>query len=234
LISFPNGQMDKAALTIRRDWARVEVTEIPALMQASSSQVSDVTAGAAILDLALRRMAGPERMAGLALPIMTSVDDNLAPYAALSVIKPGDLVIVTCTGNGKCALLGDHIIGLYKNAGAAGVLVNGFVRDLDGLKKLNLPVFALGTSARAPSKRGPGTVGVSIAISSTTIQAGDFIVIDEDGAATIPSTNIHTLEPKLEALFAQDRLIQDRVASGATKPPNFESLLSQAGVHWMT
>ena len=225
--------MDKAALTIRRDWARVDLAETPALMQASSSQISDVTAGAATLDLTLRRMAGPERMAGLALPIMTAVNDNLAPYAALSVIKPGDLVIVTCTGNGKCALLGDHIIGLYKNAGASGVLVNGFVRDLDGLRKLNLPVFALGTSARAPSKHGPGTVGVSVTISTTTIQAGDFIVVDEDGAVTIPSTTIHNVEPKLKALFTQDRLIQDRVASGATEPPNFENLLSQAGVHWI-
>lgn len=226
--------MDKPALTIRRDWARVDVREIPALMQASSSQISDVTAGAANLDLALRRMAGPERMAGLALPIMTSVDDNLAPYAALSVIKPGDLVIVTCAAAGKCALLGDHIIGLYKNSGASGVLVNGFVRDIDGLRKLDLPVFALGTSARAPTKHGPGTVGVSIAISTVTIQAGDFVVIDEDGAVTISSTDLQNLEPKLDALFTRDRLIQDRVASGATEPPQFENLLSQAGVRWIT
>ena len=225
--------MANAALTIRRDWARVDLAGIPALMQASSSQISDITAGAATLDLSLRRMAGPERMAGLALPIMTAVDDNLAPYAALSVIQPGDLVVVTCAGNGKCALLGDHIIGLYKNAGASGVLVNGFVRDIDGLRKLNLPVFALGTSARAPTKQGPGTVGVSVTLATATIQAGDFIVVDEDGAVTIASTTIHNIEPKLDALFTQDRLIQDRVASGATKPPNFENLLSQAGVHWI-
>jgi 4-hydroxy-4-methyl-2-oxoglutarate aldolase len=225
--------MDNVALTIRRDWPRVDVNELPALRQASSSQISDVTAGLSTLDLGLRRMAGPERMAGLALPIMTSVDDNLAPYAALSVIKPGDLVIVTCADIGKCALLGDHIIGLYKNAGAAGVLVNGFVRDIDGLRKLDLPVFALGTSARAPSKHGPGTVGVSIAISTATIQAGDFIVVDEDGAVAIPSTTLFEVEQKLEALFAQDRLTQARLASGATTPPNFESLLSQAGVNWI-
>jgi regulator of RNase E activity RraA len=76
-------------------------------------------------------------------------------------------------------------------------------------------------------------VGVSVTLSTTTIQAGDFIVVDEDGAVTISSTNIHNIEPKLDALFTQDRLIQDRVASGATKPPNFENLLSQAGVHWI-
>jgi len=111
--------------------------------------------------------------------------------------------------------------------------VNGFVRDLDGLRKLNLPVFALGTAARAPSKHAPGTVGVSVTIANTTIQAGDFIVGDEDGAVTIPSTDIQNLEPKLEALFIQDRLIQDRVASGATKRANFENLLNQAGVHWI-
>lgn len=226
--------MDNAALTIRRDWPRVDVTEIPALMRASSSQISDVTAGVATIDLSLRRMAGPERMVGNALPIMTAVDDNLAPYAALSVIKPGDLVIVTCVGNGKCALLGDHIIGLYKNAGACGVLVNGFVRDLDGLRKLDLPIFALGTSPRAPSKQGPGTVGISITISTSTIQAGDFIVVDEDGAVAIPSANLGGVEQKLEALFAQDRLTQARVASGATTPPNFENLLNQAGVNWLS
>ena len=76
--------MANASLTIRRDWARVDLAGIPALMQASSSQLSDVTAGAATLDLALRRMAGPERMAGLALPIMTTVDDNLAPMLRLA------------------------------------------------------------------------------------------------------------------------------------------------------
>ena len=147
--------MANASLTIRRDWARVDLAGIPALMQASGSQISDVIAGAATLDLSLRRI------------------------------------------------------------------------------KLNLPVFALGTSARAPRNHGPGTVGVSVTLSTTTIQAGDFIMVDEDGVSTIPSTNIHNIEPRLEALFTRDRLIQDRVASGATKPPNFENLLSQAGVHWI-
>jgi len=226
--------MSAPALTILKDWPRVSIQRYPVFLQASSNQFSDATGGLGTLKQPLRRFSGGARLIGSALPVWTAPGDNLAPYAALKVIQPGDILIVASASYTGCALLGDHIMGLLNNAKAAGMITDGLVRDLEGLRDINLPVYAAGTSPLVPTKQGPGTVGLPITLGSVTIHPGDLVIADDDGIVIVPPAKFAQLSDKLIALREKDAALEQRVRSGATEPPDFEQLLERVGVRWLT
>ena len=225
--------MTTPALTILKDWPRFSIERYPVFLQASSNQFSDVTDGIGTLKHALRRYSGGARLIGSALPVWTAPGDNLAPYAALKVVQPGDILVVASASYTGCALLGDHIMGLLNNAKAAGMITDGLVRDLEGLRNINLPVYAAGTSPLVPTKHGPGTVGLPISLGSVVIHPGDLVIADDDGIVMVPPAEFARVSDKLIALREQDAMLEQRVRSGATEPPDFEQLLEHVGVRWL-
>ena len=226
--------MSAPALTILKDWPRFAIEHYPVFSQASSSQFSDATNGVGTLKQPLRRFSGGVRLMGSALPVWTAPGDNLAPYAALKVVQPGDILVVASASHTGCALLGDHIMGLLNNAKAAGMITDGLVRDLEGLRDINLPVYAAGTSPLVPTKHGPGTVGLPITLGSVVIHPGDLVIADDDGIVIVPPAAFAQVSDKLIALREQDAKLEQRVRAGATEPPDFEQLLERVGVRWLT
>jgi 4-hydroxy-4-methyl-2-oxoglutarate aldolase len=225
--------MSTPALTILKDWPRFTTHPYPIFSKASSNQFSDATDGRGTFKHALRRFSGGARLMGSALPVWTAPGDNLAPYAALKVIQPGDILVVASAFYTGCALLGDHIMGLLNNAKAAGMITDGLVRDLEGLRDINLPVYAAGTSPLVPTKHGPGTVGLPITLGSVIIHPGDLVIADDDGIVIVPPAEFAQVSDKLIALRERDAALEQRVRAGATEPPDFEQLLDRVGVRWL-
>jgi 4-hydroxy-4-methyl-2-oxoglutarate aldolase len=226
--------MSTPALTILKYWPRFTTQSYPVFLKASSNQFSDATGGRGTLKHSLRRFSGGARLMGSALPVWTAPGDNLAPYAALKVIQPGDILVVASASYTGCALLGDHIMGLLNNAKAAGMITDGLVRDLEGLRGINLPVYAAGTSPLVPTKHGPGTVGLPITLGSVVIHPGDLVIADDDGIVIVPPAEFAQVSERLIALRERDAALEQRVRAGATEPPDFEQLLERAGVRWLT
>jgi len=222
-----------AALTIVRDWQRADAALIAALSRACAGQLSDASGGAGAIDGDIRRLAGTATLLGSALPVRTASGDNLAPYAALAVLRPGDVLVVASEDHCGCALLGDHIGRLLHNAGAAGIVTDGRVRDLQGLREIGMPVFARGVSPRAPTRQGPGTVGLPVMLGGVLVHAGDVIVGDEDGVVVLPRAALHEITGRLDTLLAREAATDSRARAGATRPPEFEALLERAGVRWV-
>jgi len=225
--------MSAPALTILKDWPRFVIERYPVFLKASSSQFSDATGGRGALKRPLRRVSGGARLIGAALPVWTAPGDNLAPYAALKVVQPGDVLVVASDSYTGCALLGDHIMGLLNNAKAAGMITDGLVRDLEGLRDINLPVYAAGTSPLIPTKQGPGSVGLPISLGSVVIHAGDLVIADDDGIVIVPPSDFAQVSDNLIALRERDGILEQRVRSGATEPPDFENLLEHVGIRWL-
>lgn len=204
------------------------------LAHACASQVSDAMGGAGALDGRIRRLVGTARLLGAALPVWTAPGDNLAPYAALSVLRPGDVLVLASGAHRGCALVGDHMGRLLHNAGATGVVTDGCIRDLEGLREIGMPVYARGTSPRAPRRTGPGTVGLPVMLGGVTVHAGDLVIADEDGVVVLARDGFDTIAARLDALCTREAQTDARARAGATDPPDFQAMLDRAGVRWLT
>ena len=96
------------------------------------------------------RVAGPARIARCAQ------DDNLMVHAAMAALQPGEVLVLTMPEPAPVALLGDLLATQAQVHGAAAVLVDAAVRDVEELAELGLPIWARWVRVRGAVKDDAG------------------------------------------------------------------------------
>ncbi|MEM1504066.1 RraA family protein [Domibacillus sp. 8LH] len=148
--------------------------------------ISDALQGVNNLSSAIQPLKEEYRVAGRAFTVKMPVGDNLVVLKAIREAKPGDVLVIDAKGDTYRAIAGDFIVGMAQTLGIKGIIVDGVIRDVVGIKELNYPVFCKGTTIAASGKAGQGEINVPISCGGVTIQPGDIIVGDADGVTVIP------------------------------------------------
>lgn len=143
-------------------------------------------------------------MTGVAFTIMTRTCDNLLVQKALDYAKPGDVIVVDGGGDMNQGMLGDIMVYLAKKRGVAGFVVDGIVRDIKGIRPIDLPVYARGLTPRGPWFDGPGEMNVPISCGGVVVNPGDIIVGDEDGIIVIPPAFAEQVAKEAQAIEERD------------------------------
>ena len=63
----------------------------------------------------------------------------------------------------------------------SGVVINGYVRDIDILSTLDIGVQALGTMPIRSEKKNQGQIGLDISFGGLTFSSGDYVYADNNG-----------------------------------------------------
>ena len=63
----------------------------------------------------------------------------------------------------------------------SGIVINGYVRDIEILSSLNIGVQALGTMPVRSEKKNRGQIGVDISFGGLTFSSGDYVYADNNG-----------------------------------------------------
>jgi len=135
-------------------------------------------------DLQFGQYGGRSQFAG---PIATvrCFQDNALLKSVLS--EPGDGGVLVIDGDGSLhsALVGDLIAGLGVENGWAGLIINGAVRDVATLRKLELGIKALGTNPRKSTKTGDGQRDVAVELGGVVFVPGEIAYSDDDGIVVV-------------------------------------------------
>lgn len=148
--------------------------------------ISDTMEGLNNLDPTIKPLKESYKVAGRAFTVKMPVGDNLVVLKAIREAKPGDVLVIDAKGDTYRAIAGDFIVGMAQTLGIKGIVVDGVIRDIEGTKQLNYPVFCKGTTIAASSKAGMGEINIPISCGGQTIHPGDIIVGDADGVVVIP------------------------------------------------
>lgn len=167
-----------------------------------------------LLDLPLTQLIDGSRVAGPALPVMCGQGDNLMVHAAIEKIQPGDVVVLTMPEPEPVALVGDLLASQMKLKGAAGLLVDASVRDVEELIDLGLPVWARYVRVRGADKERVGSVGDSVTVGGTTVRRGDVVVLDRDGAVVVAQERVDEVLKKSRARLTKEATMRERFAAG--------------------
>ena len=89
-------------------------------------------------------------------------------------------------GPGRGASFGDGMATLHKTLGVVGVIVDGTVRDLAGIRRVGMPTYAWGTVP------GHGQFNVTrfdapLTVGQLRVHPGDLLFADGDGCQRIPN-----------------------------------------------
>ena len=177
------------------------------------------------MDSGIRPIWASPRIIGSALTVWCHSGDNLMLHKALSVAKPGDVVVMNTQGNVNNSGFGELIGSSAARAGVRAVIVDGTVRDADALEALRLPVYARGLSPNGCNKDGAGEVGAIIACGGVAVRPGDVIVADRDGVTVVPFEDAGEVAKLAHAQVEREENRKAEIAKGVLVRPEIDEAL---------
>jgi 4-hydroxy-4-methyl-2-oxoglutarate aldolase len=106
----------------------------------------------------------------------------------IDVLKPGDILVVDVYGKSQDGpLIGDNLGTAIMTKSHNGLIVNGTVRDVTGLEKIQgFQVYARGFNPTFLQNAVLMGINVPIRIGEVTVMPGDIAVSDAEGITFIP------------------------------------------------
>jgi 4-hydroxy-4-methyl-2-oxoglutarate aldolase len=163
------------------------IAELAAL---GSATVYEAGGRRGFVDLDLIQILAGSRVAGPARTVSCGQDDNLMVHAAMAEVQPGEVLVLTMPEPRPVGIVGDLLATQAKAHGAAGILIDAAVRDIDTLAELGLPIWARWVRVKGATKDLPGTIGEPVQVGGATIRQGDIVVMDADGAAVVEAERV--------------------------------------------
>lgn len=102
-------------------------------------------------------------------------------------LGPGDVVVAACGKTGRIAPWGGLLSTAATVRGAAGAVMDGYVRDIRHVRELKFPVFSGGIAPLDSKGRGKVIeVDVPVECAGVLVYPGDIVFGDADGCIVIP------------------------------------------------
>ena len=216
---------------IRRDFERVSPEIVRKASTFAAPILADVAGRRGTLDGRIAPLSPSLRMAGPAFTIDVRSGDNLMIHAAMSIAKPGDILVVDGKGDRTCALMGSIMVNTCLKLGIAGVVLDGAVRDTEEIRALGFPVYCVGSNPNGPTKLVPGRINWPISCGGVAIHPGDLVVGDGDGVVIVEREKAESLlQLAADKLADEQARIADIGAGRNLRPKWLEGALRAAGV----
>lgn len=142
-------------------------------------------------------------------------DDYYLPFLEmLGAIGPGDVVVVQ-TNDDTVAHFGELSCETARHRGGRGAVLDGGIRDVEYILKLDFPVFARYKTPRDTIGRWRVTdVNVAIAIGGVAIRPGDFVAGDRDGVVVVPAKVAEEVIARAEEVIRTEDSVRQAILEG--------------------
>jgi 4-hydroxy-4-methyl-2-oxoglutarate aldolase len=185
---------------------------IERLLGIDVSALSDADKTLAVVDPVVRAMIPEVRMAGPAFTVVAE-DDHLPVMCALAEAAPGDVLVIASNGRSR-AVFGELFATEARRRGLAGIVADGFCRDLRGLRRIGLPIFARGTTPRSGTAVSRAALGTTIDCGGVEVSRGDIVFGDDDGLLIATAERIAAALETAELIGRSERAILAAQARG--------------------
>jgi regulator of RNase E activity RraA len=169
-------------------------------------------------------------MCGPAVTVRVRPGDNLMIHKALTMVQPGDVLVIDGGGDLTQALMGGLMRTTALTRKLGGLVIDGAIRDLVEWAEGGLPVFARGHTHRGPSKEGPGEINVPVCCAGLVVQPGDLVLGDADGVIAIPASETPSLLAAARAHLKKEEAIRATNREGSSDPERFDAILRKKGL----
>lgn len=201
--------------TVNTDVARPSDDVVAGFDGLPSSVVADAADGSgSAMDAGIDPLHGRAAVAGTAVTVAAVPGDNLAIHKAITVARPGDVLVVDGDGYTGTAYLGELMCASCRTHDVAGVVVDGAVRDRSEIAEMGYPVYARGLSPAGPFKHDPGSINVTVSCGGVTVDPGDVVVGDGDGVTVVPAADAEAVLERAREKLETEADLRERVENG--------------------
>jgi 4-hydroxy-4-methyl-2-oxoglutarate aldolase len=182
------------------------------------------------MEHAIRPLAGgPAAVAGRAFTIAAraSVEPVENPYdrelAAVDATPAGAVVVLATGGLVDVAIWGELLTTRMLSRGGVGVVTDGGIRDVAGIRRLGVPAFAGAITPRDSFGRALVTgYGERVTCAGVEVSPGDLVGGDEDGVVVVPAGLAVEALAAAEEKLGLERVVREGLERGASAGELYE------------
>ena len=154
-------------------------------------------------------------MVGRAITVKTIDGDWAKPVEAIDKANKGQVIVVDVNG-GKTAIWGELATWSAKKKELSGVVIDGAVRDLDDLIKIDFPIFSKYVSSNAGEPKGLGEIGAEINCGGQTVRNGDWVIGDDSGIVVVPQEIAQEIANRALDVKEHENRIREEIKKGGS------------------
>lgn len=200
--------------TIRTDFPRPDSDIVAAFSKYPVAVIGDALGRYRTMRSEIKPVWRGARVAGPAFTVQTYPSDNMMLHVGLYRAHPGDVLVADAGGYDEGGLFGEIMTTDAQNAGVAGLVIDGAVRDCEEIEELRFPVWSRAISPKGTQKGGHGSVGIPISCGGQTVEPGDIIVADGDGVVVVPLATCHEVLAAVEEKSRAEARMKDQLRTG--------------------
>jgi len=138
---------------------------------------------------------------------------------AIDMLQPGDVLVVDLFGQKDGGtIVGDNLFYyLMKGAKAAGLVVDGAVRDLDGISEMEMPAYFRAVHPSYLTNVIITGINVPIHIGNATVMPGDLVLGDSEGVYFIPPALVQQVVDNADVVHIHDEWTRKKFDEGKYK-----------------
>ncbi len=136
----------------------------------------------------------------------------------IDMLQPGDVFVVDAGGNlAAGGIVGDNLSYYIWKTTGAGFVIDGAIRDLEGVANFDLAGYFRG--AVPPAIRGLMVTGINVPvrIGNTTVMPGDVVFGDREGVYFIPPQLVEDVVNEAEITHIHDEWTKRKFDEGKYK-----------------
>jgi 4-hydroxy-4-methyl-2-oxoglutarate aldolase len=138
---------------------------------------------------------------------------------ALDLLQPGDVLVADLFGKGaEGTIVGDNLFYyVHKATRGAGIVIDGSVRDLEGLTDIPMPAYyrhAHPTPIREVMLTG---INIPVRIGEATVSPGDLVFGDREGVYFIPPALVQGILDRADETHIHDEWTKRKFDEGKYK-----------------
>lgn len=184
------------------------------LNKVSTPNISDAMHGAGAMKGILSLTPG-RKMVGRVVTVRAMNGDWSKPVEAIDIAGEGDVIVIDAEG-GDVALWGELASHSAVGRGIIGVVIDGTIRDIDEICKLEFSAFARHVRPNAGEAKGLGEIGVRIRCGGRVVNDGDYIVGDDNGVVVIPRADAVEVANRAMSVYENENRIRGEIKKGGT------------------
>jgi regulator of RNase E activity RraA len=138
---------------------------------------------------------------------------------AIDQLQPGDVLVVDLFGKvDGGTIVGDNLFYyVMKTTKTGGIVVDGAVRDLEGISEMEMPAYFRRTHPSAIANVSLTGINVPVRIGSVTVMPGDMVIGDPEGVYFVPPHLVKGMVDNADVVHIHDEWTRKKFDEGKYK-----------------
>jgi regulator of RNase E activity RraA len=144
---------------------------------------------------------------------------RLNNQAAIDMLQPGDVLVVDLFGKTDGGtIVGDNLFYyIMKTTKTGGLVVNGSIRDLEGISAMDMPAYFRHAHPSAIANVMLTGINIPVRIGNVTVMPGDLVLGDHEGVYFIPPQLVTQVLDQADVTHIHDEWTRKKFDEGKYK-----------------